>query len=65
MIYLFPFKIYSIKYFQLFRIKIFEYFPQDYQMWCDLRELESKIGCRYLTHESDDARWAAYDNQNA
>lgn len=38
---------------------------QDYQMWCDLRELESKIGCRYLTHESDDARWAAYDNQNA
>ncbi|XP_051167068.1 serine/threonine-protein kinase D1 [Leptopilina boulardi] len=38
---------------------------QDYQMWCDLRELESKIGCRYLTHESDDARWAAYANQNA
>ncbi|XP_047362539.1 serine/threonine-protein kinase D3 [Vespa velutina] len=33
---------------------------QDYQTWCDLRELETKVGYRYLTHESDDARWTAY-----
>lgn len=33
---------------------------QDYQCWCDLRELEKKVGVRYITHESDDARWAAY-----
>ncbi|KAM6427940.1 serine/threonine-protein kinase D2 isoform 1-T1 [Liasis olivaceus] len=30
---------------------------QDYQMWLDLRELESRMGERYITHESDDARW--------
>ncbi|KAK3560856.1 hypothetical protein QTP86_022602 [Hemibagrus guttatus] len=30
---------------------------QDYQTWLDLRELESKLGERYITHESDDARW--------
>ncbi|XP_058801988.1 serine/threonine-protein kinase D1 isoform X2 [Phymastichus coffea] len=35
---------------------------QDYQTWCDLRELETQIGCRYLTHESDDARWQGYVN---
>ncbi|XP_076031444.1 serine/threonine-protein kinase D3 isoform X2 [Oratosquilla oratoria] len=33
---------------------------QDYQTWCDLRELERQIGVRYVTHESDDARWEAY-----
>ena len=33
---------------------------QDYQCWCDLRKLESMVGQRYLTHESDDARWEAY-----
>ncbi|KAK7868036.1 hypothetical protein R5R35_007487 [Gryllus longicercus] len=33
---------------------------QDYQTWCDLRELESQVGLRYLTHESDDARWEAF-----
>ncbi|OQV13490.1 Serine/threonine-protein kinase dkf-2 [Hypsibius exemplaris] len=33
---------------------------QDYQMYCDLRQLESEVGCRYLTHESDDARWEAH-----
>ncbi|XP_046144954.1 serine/threonine-protein kinase D3 isoform X4 [Osmia bicornis bicornis] len=37
---------------------------QDYQTWCDLRELEAKVGYRYLTHESDDARWLAYSNQH-
>ncbi|GBM48790.1 Serine/threonine-protein kinase D3 [Araneus ventricosus] len=33
---------------------------QDYQTWCDLRRLESEVGTRYLTHQSDDARWEAY-----
>lgn len=33
---------------------------QDYQTWCDLRLLENQIGVRYLTHESDDARWERY-----
>ncbi|XP_052900281.1 serine/threonine-protein kinase D3 [Anopheles moucheti] len=31
---------------------------QDLQTWNDLRGLESQVGLRYLTHESDDARWA-------
>ncbi|KAL6080792.1 hypothetical protein STEG23_031728 [Scotinomys teguina] len=30
---------------------------QEYQTWLDLRELERKMGERYITHESDDARW--------
>ncbi|XP_068846307.1 serine/threonine-protein kinase D3-like [Capricornis sumatraensis] len=30
---------------------------QDYQTWLDLREFETCIGERYITHESDDARW--------
>ncbi|KAL1769254.1 serine serine/threonine-protein kinase D2 [Sigmodon hispidus] len=30
---------------------------QEYQTWLDLRELEEKMGERYITHESDDARW--------
>uniref|UniRef100_A0A6I8Q3U7 Serine/threonine-protein kinase n=2 Tax=Xenopus tropicalis TaxID=8364 RepID=A0A6I8Q3U7_XENTR len=33
---------------------------QDYQTWLDLRELECKIGERYITHESDDPRWQQY-----
>ncbi|XP_044744616.1 serine/threonine-protein kinase D1 [Coccinella septempunctata] len=33
---------------------------QDYQTWCDLRALENQIGVRYITHESDDARWERY-----
>lgn len=33
---------------------------QDYQCWCDLRDLEHKVGVRYITHESDDSRWATY-----
>uniref|UniRef100_A0A1B0DA27 Uncharacterized protein n=1 Tax=Phlebotomus papatasi TaxID=29031 RepID=A0A1B0DA27_PHLPP len=32
---------------------------QDSQTWNDLRALEASVGIRYLTHESDDARWAA------
>ncbi|XP_034146719.1 serine/threonine-protein kinase D3 [Esox lucius] len=30
---------------------------QDFQLWCDLREFEKKMGCWYLTHEGDDERW--------
>ncbi|GAB1297417.1 Serine/threonine-protein kinase D1 [Apodemus speciosus] len=33
---------------------------QDYQTWVDLRELECRIGERYITHESDDSRWEQY-----
>ncbi|KAK6621589.1 Serine/threonine-protein kinase D1 [Polyplax serrata] len=36
---------------------------QDYRTWCDLRELEKQIGVRYLTHESDDARWETFCNE--
>lgn len=32
---------------------------QEPQTWHDLRALEAQVGIRYLTHESDDARWAA------
>ncbi|XP_037550732.1 serine/threonine-protein kinase D1 [Nematolebias whitei] len=30
---------------------------QDYQMWLDLRTLETRMDERYITHESDDLRW--------
>uniref|UniRef100_A0A8D0GXD3 Protein kinase domain-containing protein n=1 Tax=Sphenodon punctatus TaxID=8508 RepID=A0A8D0GXD3_SPHPU len=30
---------------------------QDVQTWLDLRELEARVGQRYLTHQSDDPRW--------
>ncbi|XP_043937572.1 serine/threonine-protein kinase D2 [Protopterus annectens] len=33
---------------------------QDYQTWLDLRELEYRTGERYITHESDDARWEQF-----
>lgn len=32
---------------------------QDRQTWHDLRALEAQVGMRYLTHESDDARWGS------
>ncbi|XP_038641995.1 serine/threonine-protein kinase D2 isoform X1 [Scyliorhinus canicula] len=35
-------------------------FLQDHQTWLDLRELECKMGERYLTHESDDSRWEQF-----
>ncbi|XP_077869639.1 serine/threonine-protein kinase D3 [Saccoglossus kowalevskii] len=38
---------------------------QDYQLWLDLRELEKQVGERYLTHESDDARWEGYRRDQA
>uniref|UniRef100_A0A4W4F360 Serine/threonine-protein kinase n=1 Tax=Electrophorus electricus TaxID=8005 RepID=A0A4W4F360_ELEEL len=37
---------------------------QDYQTWLDLRELESKLGERYITHESDDARWQMFAEEH-
>ncbi|KAM4690170.1 serine/threonine-protein kinase D1 [Rhinophrynus dorsalis] len=37
---------------------------QDYQTWLDLRELECKIGERYITHESDDPRWEQYAGEH-
>uniref|UniRef100_A0A4W5RNP0 protein kinase C n=1 Tax=Hucho hucho TaxID=62062 RepID=A0A4W5RNP0_9TELE len=30
---------------------------QDFQLWCDLREFEQRMGCQYLTHEGDEDRW--------
>ncbi|KAL4664283.1 hypothetical protein H8957_013218 [Semnopithecus entellus] len=33
---------------------------QEYQTWLDLRGLEGKMGERYITHESDDARWEQF-----
>uniref|UniRef100_A0A3Q4BDL6 Uncharacterized protein n=1 Tax=Mola mola TaxID=94237 RepID=A0A3Q4BDL6_MOLML len=33
---------------------------QDFQLWCDLREFEQKMGCRYLTHLGDEERWIGY-----
>ncbi|XP_037534102.1 serine/threonine-protein kinase D2 [Nematolebias whitei] len=38
---------------------------QDYQTWLDLRELEAKLGGRYITHESDDSRWQMYAQQHS
>ncbi|XP_068601288.1 serine/threonine-protein kinase D2 [Brachionichthys hirsutus] len=37
---------------------------QDYQTWLDLRELETKLGGRYITHESDDSRWRMFAAEN-
>uniref|UniRef100_A0A3Q4GMQ2 Serine/threonine-protein kinase n=1 Tax=Neolamprologus brichardi TaxID=32507 RepID=A0A3Q4GMQ2_NEOBR len=37
---------------------------QDYQTWLDLRELETKLGERYITHESDDSRWQMYAREH-
>ncbi|XP_023682470.1 protein kinase D4 [Paramormyrops kingsleyae] len=30
---------------------------QDFQLWCDLREFERRMGLRYLTHQDDGVRW--------
>uniref|UniRef100_A0A3Q3A6F9 protein kinase C n=1 Tax=Kryptolebias marmoratus TaxID=37003 RepID=A0A3Q3A6F9_KRYMA len=38
---------------------------QDYQTWLDLRELETKLGGRYITHESDDSRWQMYSQEHS
>ncbi|XP_063627786.1 serine/threonine-protein kinase D1 [Cydia splendana] len=36
---------------------------QTQQAWEDLRALEKKVGRRYLTHPSDDARWGEADSE--
>nr|XP_047132575.1 serine/threonine-protein kinase D3 [Hydra vulgaris] len=33
---------------------------QDYEIYTELRSLETLVGVRYITHESDDAAWARY-----
>uniref|UniRef100_A0A3B5BJX8 Serine/threonine-protein kinase D3-like n=1 Tax=Stegastes partitus TaxID=144197 RepID=A0A3B5BJX8_9TELE len=33
---------------------------QDFQLWCDLREFELRMGCRYLTHRGDEEHWIRY-----
>uniref|UniRef100_A0A8C5N6C4 protein kinase C n=1 Tax=Gouania willdenowi TaxID=441366 RepID=A0A8C5N6C4_GOUWI len=38
---------------------------QDYQTWLDLREFETRRGERYITHESDDARWEEFADENS
>ncbi|XP_053470657.1 serine/threonine-protein kinase D3-like isoform X1 [Ictalurus furcatus] len=38
---------------------------QDYQTWLDLREFETRRGERYITHESDDARWEEYADERS
>lgn len=37
---------------------------QDYQAWLDLRALETKLGERYITHESDDSRWQMFAREH-
>ncbi len=41
------------------------FFFQDYHTWCDCRELEAKVGTRYITHESDDDRWEQFRRRHA
>uniref|UniRef100_A0A8D3CSQ9 Serine/threonine-protein kinase n=1 Tax=Scophthalmus maximus TaxID=52904 RepID=A0A8D3CSQ9_SCOMX len=36
---------------------------QDYQTWLDLREFETRRAERYITHESDDARWEEHADE--
>uniref|UniRef100_A0A4W5QQY7 Serine/threonine-protein kinase n=1 Tax=Hucho hucho TaxID=62062 RepID=A0A4W5QQY7_9TELE len=38
---------------------------QDYQTWLDLREFETRRGERYITHESDDARWEEHADERS
>uniref|UniRef100_A0A0M3IKR7 Protein kinase domain-containing protein n=1 Tax=Ascaris lumbricoides TaxID=6252 RepID=A0A0M3IKR7_ASCLU len=38
---------------------------QNYQLWSDLRCLEKEVGERFLTHESDDARWREYEQAHS
>uniref|UniRef100_A0A8C5B266 protein kinase C n=1 Tax=Gadus morhua TaxID=8049 RepID=A0A8C5B266_GADMO len=38
---------------------------QDFQLWCDLRAFEQRMGSRYLTHEGDEERWRRYAQERA
>ncbi|KAL8618364.1 hypothetical protein ACOMHN_047436 [Nucella lapillus] len=40
-------------------------FLQDFQTWADMRVLETAVGSRFLTHESDDERWEKYRRDHA
>lgn len=33
---------------------------QNFQLWCDLREFEQRIGYRYLTHEAEAKHWRSH-----
>ncbi|TSN12202.1 Serine/threonine-protein kinase D1 [Bagarius yarrelli] len=33
---------------------------QNFQLWCDLRQFEQRLGHRYLTHDSDDEYWRSH-----
>ncbi|KAL6741012.1 hypothetical protein Aduo_014310 [Ancylostoma duodenale] len=37
---------------------------QGYELWSDLRLLEKTVGERFLTHESDDARWSEFEKSH-
>lgn len=37
---------------------------QGYDLWSDLRVLEKAVGERFLTHESDDARWSEFEKSH-
>ncbi|KAJ8405396.1 hypothetical protein AAFF_G00318690 [Aldrovandia affinis] len=37
---------------------------QDFQLWCDLREFELRMGRCYLTHEGDEDRWSRYAQEH-
>ncbi|ULT91863.1 hypothetical protein L3Y34_009511 [Caenorhabditis briggsae] len=37
---------------------------QNYTIWSDLRVLEKAVGQRFVTHESDDSRWHAYEKEH-
>ncbi|CAB04830.2 Serine/threonine-protein kinase dkf-2 [Caenorhabditis elegans] len=37
---------------------------QNYTLWSDLRVLEKAVGQRFVTHESDDVRWQAYEKEH-
>uniref|UniRef100_A0A3Q2CZ69 non-specific serine/threonine protein kinase n=1 Tax=Cyprinodon variegatus TaxID=28743 RepID=A0A3Q2CZ69_CYPVA len=36
---------------------------QNFQLWCDLREFELRMGSRYLTHKGDEEHWRSYAEQ--
>lgn len=44
--------------------KKYFFLQQNFQLWCDLREFEQAIGCRYLTHLGDEERWSCYAKEN-
>ena len=45
----------------IIRIASISRLAQGYELWSDIRLLEREFGQRYLTHESDDARWSDYE----